>query len=865
MKKLTANQIRQMWLDFFKSKGHKVEPGASLVPHNDPTLLWINSGVAALKQYFDGSEVPPSKRIVNVQKSIRTNDIENVGHTARHHTFFEMLGNFSIGDYFRKEAVQWAYEILTSPSWFALDKNKIYVTYFPSDLETRKLWIECGLAEDHLIALENNFWEIGEGPCGPNTEVFFDRGEKWDPNHLGIKLLEEEIENDRYIEIWGIVFSQFNAQAGIEREKYKELPSKNIDTGAGLERICCIMQECETNFETDLFMPIVLATEKIAKVPYKGENKVSYRVIADHIRTCTFALSDGESFSNEGRGYVLRRLVRRAMRYGQKIGIDKPFLYTLVPVATEIMKDFYPELVKNQSKTQKMIENEEVKFLKTLENGESILRKMIENKNVLTGVDAFKLYDTFGFPIELTKEICLESGVEVDMKGFEKEMDRQKELARSARKDLQSMSNQSKDLLDCLVESEFLYCHKPLKAKVVALFKDGNKVDSLTDSGEVIFDKTDFYAVSGGQVNDTGVIENATTRANVTNVFKAPNKQHLHVVDVLFGEVKIGDEFKLEIDETRRLKIMRNHSATHLLQAALDEILGDDIAQEGSAVDESYVHFDFNYHQKIDDETLSAIEKKVNSWIAMGLEGTTEILSIEDAKKSGAKALFDEKYGDMVRVVTFKGVSKELCGGTHVSNTEDIGVFVIEFEESIASGTRRIQFRTSEGAYELMKRRENILARTKNKLEVTSYKEIDDKVSSLLEERSQLNKKIEGLRQQVAGKISAELLDKFEVINDKQVLVHYLPKTSREILLLISDSLKARKEETFVLLIGQEEGKLPIVSYSKIASIPAGRMLSQVAKDLGGSGGGRNDFASGAGKDASKIELAIKNLKRALE
>lgn len=865
MKKLTSNQIRQMWLDFFKSKGHRVEPGASLIPHNDPTLLWINSGVAALKKYFDGSEIPPSKRITNVQKSIRTNDIDNVGHTARHHTFFEMLGNFSIGDYFRKEAIRWAYEILTSPEWFAFDKDKIYVTYFTSDLETRKLWIECGLDEDHLIPLDNNFWQIGEGPCGPNTEVFYDRGEKWDKKELGIKLLKEEIENDRYVEIWGIVFSQFNGIEGVERDKYKELPSKNIDTGAGLERICCIMQESETNFDTDLFYPLIQATEKLANTPYKDENKIAYRVIADHVRACTFALSDGESFSNEGRGYVLRRLIRRAMRYGRKIGIETTFLHTLVPVVVKIMEGFYPELHKNEGKIIKMIENEEIKFLKTLDNGEIILRKMIEGKSVLSGEDAFKLYDTFGFPIELTKEICAEIKIEVDIKGFEKEMNRQKEMARAARGQLQSMSVQSKDLIECHANSEFTYGFEPLKARVIALFKNGEKVDSLSDHGEVIFDKTIFYAESGGQVTDLGTVENASTRANVTNVTKAPNKQHLHFVNILFGQCKIGDEFTLQIDEFRRLKIMRNHSATHLLQAALDEIIGEEIAQAGSSVNDQYVHFDFNYHQKIDEENLSALEKRVNYWIASGLEGKTHLLPLEEAKNMGAKALFDEKYGEEVRVVTFGDISKELCGGTHVKNTQDIGIFIIEFEESIASGIRRIQFRTSFGAYELIKRRENILNGTKTKIGASSYKEIDTKITSLLDEKEKLLQNIRILRQKNANDLSERIKNKFELIDGKKVFSAYLPDVSKEVLLLIVDNLKALDEATFGLLIGEEGGNLPLVSYSKIKDIHAGKILSQIAHQLGGSGGGKENFANGSGKDKTKIESALKTLKGLIE
>ncbi len=868
MKRLTSNEIRNMWLNFFASKGHKIEKGASLIPHNDPTLLWINSGVAALKKYFDGSEIPPSRRITNVQKSIRTNDIENVGHTARHHTFFEMLGNFSIGDYFRKEVIPWAYEILMSPQYFDFPKDKVYVTYYPSDLETRDLWIKQGLAKDHLIPLEHNFWQIGEGPCGPNTEVFFDRGEKYDPQHLGVRLLSEEIENDRYIEIWGIVFSQFNAVSGVKKEDYKELPSKNIDTGSGLERICCIMQETETNFETDLFMPIIKEVEKIATHKYEGEYKSSYRVIADHIRACVFALSDGESFSNEGRGYVLRRLLRRAMRYAQKIGINKPFMYTLVDTVISIMEGFYPELRKNEDKVTKMIKSEEEKFLKTLQNGQQILAKMIEGKTSLSGEDAFKLYDTFGFPIELSKEICEENNVTIDMDGFNKEMKKQKEQARASRGSLESMNKQSKDLMDYKEASLFTYGFKPIKAKVIALFKDGVKVDKLSDNGEVIFDKTIFYAEAGGQVADTGNIKNDSCAAEVYAVNKAPNKQHLHSLNILFGEIKVGDEFLLEIDEERRSLIMRNHSATHLLQSALDEILSGDINQAGSFCNDEYVHFDFNFDRKLSEEELNAIEVRVNEWISASIEEKTLVLPIEEAKKIGAKALFSEKYGDEVRVVTFGDVSKEFCGGTHVNNTNEIGIFAIEFEESVASGVRRIQFRTSKGAYELLKRRINILNRVRNSINAGSYKEVNDRLNSLINEKDNLRKDNESLNKKLASSITESLKKEFIDYKDKKLLLRNLGNISKDVLSSIVDNLKVIYDNAVIVLIASKDNGLQIVvSVSKELNnqgIKAGSIVSMVAKELGGSGGGRPDFAMGAGKDSDKIEHALELVKESL-
>lgn len=865
MKKLTSNQIRQTWLTFFEERGHKIEKGASLIPHNDPTLLWINSGVAALKKYFDGSLMPPSKRITNVQKSIRTNDIENVGHTARHHTFFEMLGNFSIGDYFRDEVIPWAYEILTNEKYFGLPKEKIYVTYYPSDIATKNLWIKQGMAEDHLIPLEGNFWQIGEGPCGPNTEVFFDRGEKYDPENLGVKMLHEEIENDRYIEIWGIVFSQFNAVEGVKRENYKELPSRNIDTGSGLERICCILQETETNFETDLFMPIISATSLIASKPYEGEYKSAYRVIADHIRACVFALSDGESFSNEGRGYVLRRLLRRASRYGQKIGIHKPFLYTLVDTVIEIMSCFYPEIKQNEEKIKKMIRFEEEKFLKTLTNGETILTKMIEGKDTLSGIDAFKLYDTYGFPIELTKEICEEHNVNIDLDGFKNEMKRQKEMARAARSGASSMSKQSKDLMEFLNPSEFDYFKDELVGKVIGLFKDGEKVDSLSESGEVIFDKTPFYALSGGQIEDNGEGKNDETMFKVTNVIKAPNKQHLHSIKIEYGSINVGDEFVLTIDKNRRRLIERNHSATHLLQAALDKVLDESINQAGSYVCDEYVHFDFNYDKKITKEEIETIEKEVNEMIISSIDEETLILDIEDAKKIGAKALFDEKYGDKVRVVTFKDVSKEFCGGTHVKNTSEIGLFLIEFETSVASGTRRIQFRTSKGAYELAKNRENILYRTALKLNTTSYKEVEDRLSSLVNEREELKKTNEALNKKLASSLADIYKEEFSVFNGHHLLIKTVNNLSRDILISVMDSLKVIYEDYIIILVANNKDQLPIcVALGKEAissGLKAGQIVATLAKTMLGSGGGRPDIAFGSGKDASKLSEAIELVK----
>lgn len=863
MKKMTSSEIRQMWLDFFKSKGHHVEPGSSLIPKNDPTLLWINAGVAALKKYFDGTEIPPSRRITNAQKSIRTNDIENVG-DATHLTFFEMLGNFSIGDYFRKEVIPWAVELLTSEKWFNFPKERLYMTYHPDDLETKKCWMDAGIDESHLITKEDNFWEIGEGPCGPDTEIHFDRGEKYDPEGVGLKLLIDDLPNFRFVEIWNIVFSQFNSEAGKKRSEYKELPNKNIDTGAGLERFTVVIQETDTVYETDLFWPTIEKTQTICGKEY-ADNKRAFRVIADHIRTITFALADGEMFSNEGRGYVLRRLLRRAERFGRVLGINKPFLNELVAVVSETMKVYYPYLLGKQEFIAKIVKAEEEKFLKTLENGEAILLKAISGKEELSGKDMFLLYDTYGFPKELTMEICEEKNVKVDLKGFEELMKEQKERARAARGDQQSMNKQSKDLMDCVVKSEFTYGVKPIEGKVVALFKDGVKVDSLIDYGDIIFDKTTFYAESGGQVADTGTIESNDTALKVLNVIKAPNKQHLHHVEILYGEVKVGDVMTLKVDELRRMKIMRNHSSVHLLQKALTDVLGDHIAQHGSYVNDEYSHFDFNHFQKLTSEQLAEVERKVNEWISQGIPCETKVLPVEEAKKMGAKALFDDKYGDVVRVVCFDEISKEFCGGTHVSNSSDIGLFVIEYEESVAAGVRRIQARTSVGAYELVKRRENILSRCRDLVGVASFTDVPTRINTMIKEKEEMKKVNESLSDKLAYLSSQSLKNSFIEGNGVHLLVSYLKGNKRDALLSLSDNLKTQYPDYLIVLIGEENGNLPIVvSASKAAQekgLLAGNVIRQVAQCLGGSGGGRPDMASGAGKDASKVDAAIELVK----
>ncbi len=862
---LSGKEIRQRWISFFEGKGHQYVSGVNLIPQGDKSLLWVNAGVTGLKKYFDGSEVPPCRRIVNVQKSIRTNDIENVGHTARHHTFFEMLGNFSIGDYFRNEVIPWAYELLTDEEkGFGIPVERLYMTYSPLDQATKELWIKCGVPSSHLIPLEGNFWEIGKGPGGPDTEMFFDRGEEYDPDHLGIKMLEEDMDNDRYIEIWNIVFSQYNCEPGVlPRSQYKELPSKNIDTGAGLERFACILQDCPTNFETDLFTPLIDAVKGICHKEYQGENLLPYRVIVDHARSLTFALSDGASFSNEGRGYVLRRLVRRGMRYGQKLGINEPFLYKLVKTVDENYGDFYPELLSKGDFVSKMIKSEEEKFLKTLSSGEEKLLSLISGKKELSGEDSFKLFDTYGFPLDLTQEICAENGVSVDVEGFARCMDEQKERARKARGEIESFHKQSKDLLSFKDPSEFLYEGYEIKAKVIGVFKDGVRADALDESGEVAFDKTVFYAECGGQVSDEGRIEGDEISAKVVGVSKAPCGQHLHHVEIDFGTIKEGDELTLRIDRRKRELTARNHSATHLLHSAISNVLGAHVDQKGSYVDSEYLRFDFSSLEKLSDEQLSAIEKEVNEKILEAIPEITEVLPIEEAKKRGAEMEFAEKYGETVRVVEFGEYSREFCGGTHVKNSSDIGLFVLESESAVSSGVRRIQGRTSYGAYEYLSKKRAMLTQATSRL-CCQDNELLGKINSLQDGLSSSNKEIASLKAKMASDSAKSLSSILEEINGVSFLAKKLDKGERNDLLSLADNLKSGKKDYYLFLAGKGEKGVSLVIMAGgegAKRLGAGAGMKLVAPLLGGNGGGKPEMASGSGKDLSRFDEASSLLK----
>ncbi|MBR2991508.1 MAG: alanine--tRNA ligase [Solobacterium sp.] len=867
-KQLTGNQVRQMFLDFFKTKGCMIFPSASLIPHNDPTLLWINAGVTPLKKYFDGTEKPQCPRIANAQKSIRTNDIENVGKTSRHHTFFEMLGNFSIGDYFKKEASPWAWEFLTSPEWIGFDKDKMYVTVYPDDTEALAIWHTLDIDPNHIRKTYDNFWEIGRGPGGPDSEIYYDRGPEFDPEGLGEKLFFEDIENDRYIEVWNVVFSQYDCRPDeMPRTEYQELPQKNIDTGMGLERLVCLIQGGETNFDTDLFLPVIEATETFAKHPYSDrEYKMAYRVIADHIRTVTFALADGASFSNDGRGYVLRRVLRRAVRYGIKLGIDGAFMYKLVQVVADMMEGYYPYLQGKVTLVSRLVRNEEESFHKTLANGEELLNNELENykdTKVLSGSVVFKLYDTYGFPKELTAEIAEEKGYTVDLEGFEKEMEIQKERARNARGEEQSMHGQSEDLMNFDEPFEFTgYTDLTSKGKVTGLFIDGVHVDELVDEGDVILDRSCFYAESGGQTADIGTLRGEGFEAEVLDVRKAPHNQHMHHIHITSGTLHEGDVLEGAYDAERRQKIRANHSSLHLLQSALIRLLGDHIGQAGSYNGPDYARFDFNHFEKVSAEQLAEIEHMVNEMIAANVPIRTEVLPVEEAKQTGAIALFDEKYGDTVRVVTMGDFSKEFCGGTHAANTGDLGVFKILSEESIGSGIRRITCVTKMKAYEAFRGEEDYLNETAKLLKLTNYTGLQEKIEQLLAENDGLKKEVAEARQKAMAAEADHALEKAEEINGLNVLFLNVRDMDATAMKNYADLLRGKLKNAVVFLTNAEADKVTFVgALSKAAvdkGLNAGTMVRTAAALCGGKGGGRPDMAQAGGRDTAKVADALK-------
>ncbi|WP_430597284.1 alanine--tRNA ligase [Enterococcus sp. AZ177] len=873
MKQLSSSQVRQMYLDFFKSKGHSVEPSASLVPVNDPTLLWINSGVATLKKYFDGSVVPENPRITNAQKSIRTNDIENVGKTARHHTMFEMLGNFSIGDYFKTEAIHWAWEFLTSPEWMAFDPEKLYVTVYPKDTEAKRIWHEeVGLSMDHIIDIEDNFWDIGAGPCGPDSEIFYDRGESFndvaedDPeNYPGG-------ENERYLEIWNLVFSEFNHQAD---DTYEPLPHKNIDTGMGLERMVSIVQNAPTNFETDLFMPIIHAVEKLSgRVTYgqSPQTDISFKVIADHIRALSFAIGDGALPSNEGRGYVLRRLLRRAVMHGKKLGVNEAFLYKLVPVVGEVMVSYYPEVLQQKEFIEKVVRTEEERFHETINEGLDILNELIEKvkatkEDTLNGKDIFKLYDTYGFPVELTEEVAEDSGLKVDHAGFEKEMEAQRTRARSARSKATSMGVQSAVLTDIKVESKFVgYSHLEATSKLLIILKEEEILSELSEgTAQLIFAETPFYAEMGGQVADHGTIkdQNGTIVAQVENVLKAPNGQFLHTVQVT-GKLVEGAMYELHVDEKMRNRILKNHTATHLLHRALKDILGDHANQAGSLVAPGHLRFDFTHFGQVTAEELVQMETIVNEKIWEAIPVETVETDIDTAKNMGAMALFGEKYGKEVRVVNIGGYSIELCGGTHVTNTEDIGIFKIVSESGIGAGVRRIEAVTSKEAYELMNEEEKQLKAIAGIVKSPQLKEVVSKTEQLQQQLRDLQKENEQLAGKLANQQAGDIFKEIKEVAGTTYIAAQVNVKDMNQLRQLADQWKQKElSDVLVLATAQEDKVSLLAAMSKAANekgLKAGDLIKTIAPKVGGGGGGRPDMAQAGGKNPAGISDALKEV-----
>lgn len=873
MKYMTGNEIRNTWLRFFKSKGHQVEEGASLIPNDDPTLLWMNSGVAALKKYFDGRIVPKNPRIVNVQKCIRTNDIENVGNTARHHTFFEMLGNFSIGDYFRDEALEYAFEILTSEEYFGFDLNKLYFTIYPKDLESFEKWKSLGVPEDHILPTDDqNFWEIGEGPCGPCTEVFFDRGP--DFGDFGLDSIKKDIENDRYVEIWNIVFSQYNAVPGKSRDHYPELPSKNIDTGGGLERFASVIQGAKTNFETDLFMPLMNKISQISGIPYTGQKE--FKIIADHIRTVTMAVADGAMMSNEGRGYVLRRLLRRAIKHGKQLKIERPFLIELVDVVVKMMKSFYPHIVEKQDIVKKIITAEELKFLETLVSGEKKFHEIVEQSNkTISGASAFLLYDTYGFPLELTSEYASEMGLEVDKVGFTKEMQKQKERARAARSDIQSMNAQNPEYLDFDKKSEFVgYETLVEKTKIIKVFKEG-----------IVLRKTPFYATSGGQVADTGIIYNDDFTLHVTDVEKLPNGQFLHHIEEDLSKDFEGEKVVGSVDKEKRRLTEYNHSATHLMFYALRQVLGTHVSQQGSYVDSNGLRFDFNHYESIFDEDILNIEKRVKEMIKEPFQSSTRVVTIEEAKEAGAIADFGEKYDDKVRMIDLK-YTLDLCGGTHVSDLKDIGDFAIKSVSSIGSGIYRMEGVTNRAVSNLSASLEGInhdidnLVEKAQKMLATakteqinlafdlktniktygSYLDVINKRKLLFATQAKVKELEKALNKAIEEK-SLESVSDFSEYTYGNKIIGKVENLTGNALKQLVDDLAGNLEAGLVLLLSNIDDKVIIVCKSNTIKFNAGKLVKEAAIICDGNGGGRPDFAQAGGKDPSKIDEAIERIK----
>ncbi|WP_271398119.1 alanine--tRNA ligase [Salinicoccus roseus] len=864
MKQLTGNEIREMFISYFRTQGHMVEPSAPLVPIDDDSLLWINSGVATLKKYFDGRVIPDNPKIVNAQKAIRTNDIENVGFTARHHTFFEMLGNFSIGDYFKEGAIKYAWDFLTNSEWIGFDEDLLYVTIHPEDEDAYDIWRNViGLSPERIIRIEGNFWDIGEGPCGPNSEIFYDRGPEFEFDTPAEEMYPGG-ENERYLEIWNLVFSEFNHN---KDGSYTPLPKKNIDTGMGLERMASITQEVPTNFDTDLFTPILSRIEAVSGRKYgqSEDTDVAFKVISDHIRTVSFAVADGALPSNEGRGYVLRRLIRRAVRFSKELDIERAFMYELADPVAEVMHGFYPNVTERLSFIRDVIRKEEERFLATLDEGihiyEQVREKAKAGGGVISGHDAFRLYDTYGFPYELTKEYAENDGLEVDEEGFVEEMKQQRERARNARKAGESMQVQSETLAGLTAQSEFTGYHSLRESgRLLYIVQDDQAVDSATEGTvELIFDRTPFYATSGGQVADKGRISNEGAELQVESVYRAPNGQNVHVARIESGTVKSGETFTLDVLKDSRDFITKNHTATHLLHQALKDVLGDHVNQAGSLVEKERLRFDFSHLEGLTDEEIERIETIVNEKIYSNMNVEISEMPIGQAKEKGAMALFGEKYGDVVRVVDIDQYSVELCGGIHVRNTGEIGLFKIVSETGIGAGVRRIEAVTSRYAVNLYKEKEALLASISGRLKVREN-QIEKRVDSLLDENRSLQQKIKELQASRQDEKLADVTGDIKEIGGVPVLSKEVPADDAKELRAMMDRIKSRAQDAIIALGAVNDGKVSLV-----VTVPkeltdrfkAGEIMKGMASTVEGKGGGRPDMAQGGGTAPENITNAL--------
>lgn len=867
MQKLGCNEIRKRFLEFFESKGHYVGKSASLIPNNDKSLLLINSGMAPLKNYFSGVEVPPSKRMSTCQKCIRTGDIENVGKTARHGTFFEMLGNFSFGDYFKPEAITWAWEFITEH--LNIPTDRLWVTVYLDDDSAHDFWAkEIGVPEDRIVRLgkDDNFWEIGLGPCGPCSEIYFDRGEKYGCDNPDCK---PGCDCDRYLEFWNLVFTQFDRQ---EDGSYPELKNKNIDTGMGLERMACIMQDVDNIFEIDTIKYIIEGIEDLANVKYGEDAKkdVSIRIITDHMRAMSFLIADGVLPSNEGRGYVLRRLLRRAARHGKLLGIKEDFLYRLFDRVKTVSGEAYPELVEKENYVKKVIKIEEEKFNETIDQGSEILNSYVEelkanNEKVLSGEKAFKLYDTYGFPMDLTKEILEEQGFDIDEEAFNAEMEEQRQRARKDRGNMEDEGWKEDPLskLDESIASTFDgYVNLNKEGGVTAIVKEDEIVNTINEGEKavIVLDETSFYAEGGGQAGDIGTLENENAIFEVVDTRKGANNTIKHIGIVKKGSINVEDKLESKVNKEVRMASARNHTATHLLHEALKQVLGDHVNQAGSLVTPERLRFDVTHFEPISKEELKLVEEKVNQAILNSLDVNCEIMNIKDAKEKGAMALFGEKYGNEVRVVSMGDYSVELCGGTHLSNTSQVGLFKILSEGGVAAGVRRIEAITGHAVYEYLTQRDDIINDVCVALK-TKEDNLVQRANNLVEENKSLAKELHDTKTKLNLQSVDALLDSKVEINGVNLLCAKFENIDMNTLKETADTLRDKVVSGVVVLSNVADNKVNFVVTATNdviqKGIHSGNIVREVAKIANGKGGGRPNMAQAGASDISKVDEAL--------